>query len=267
MVTRDKASPDWLAVARSPRMLGILALLLLAAAVCIRLGAWQLDRAQIRGEQAAERAAQQHTDAAPVPIDEVLAPQTSVTADVVGTRVLVTGEYLTGAEFVIVEDVDGETGSLVVTGLRVSDGGGAGAVLPVLRGRVDGDAVTTTARLGPGGPLAAPEGTVTVIGEIAASEAALPGEYAPGTLGSISSGQLANLWGPPIYGGYLRLVSSDPPQSADLVPAPAPTASGGLNLQNLAYAAQWWIFGGFAVLLWIRLVRDEVTRRGEPRPE
>ena len=42
-----------------------------------------------------------------------------------------------------------------------------------------------------------------------------------------------------------------------------PTKPGsGLNIQNLAYAAQWWIFGAFAVLLWLRLVRDEARGSG-----
>ena len=42
---------------------------------------------------------------------------------------------------------------------------------------------------------------------------------------------------------------------------PRPTIEGGtgLNLQNLFYALQWWVFGGFAVLLWVRLVRDEAA--------
>ncbi|WP_230685068.1 hypothetical protein [Cellulomonas sp. JZ18] len=41
-----------------------------------------------------------------------------------------------------------------------------------------------------------------------------------------------------------------------------PTRAGtGLNVQNLAYAAQWWIFGLFAVGLWWRLVRDEAAGR------
>src|SRR5690606_31769991 len=42
---------------------------------------------------------------------------------------------------------------------------------------------------------------------------------------------------------------------------PRPTIEGGTGLsrQNLFYARQWWVFGGFAVLLWVRLVRDEAA--------
>jgi DNA-binding transcriptional regulator of glucitol operon len=36
-------------------------------------------------------------------------------------------------------------------------------------------------------------------------------------------------------------------------------------LQNYSYAFQWWIFTAFAVLMWIRLLRDGV--RGQPAAE
>ena len=41
--------------------------------------------------------------------------------------------------------------------------------------------------------------------------------------------------------------------------------------QNYGYAVQWWLFGGFAVFLWIKLVLDEldphrVEERERPTP-
>ena len=64
-------------VAVRPRMLGMLALFLAAAVVCGLLGAWQLDRARERGE-AAQTARQASLAAAdPVPLESVLAPQTT----------------------------------------------------------------------------------------------------------------------------------------------------------------------------------------------
>jgi hypothetical protein len=57
------------------------------------------------------------------------------------------------------------------------------------------------------------------------------------------------------------LTSSQPAQPATLELLPPPTRSGtGLNIQNLGYAAQWFVFGGFAVFLWVRLLKDEVLR-------
>lgn len=75
----------------------------------------------------------------------------------------------------------------------------------------------------------------------------------------ISSAALAGQWGGPIYSGYVVLASSDPAQDegVSLLPRPQIEGGEGLDLQNLFYALQWWIFGGFAVMLWLRLVRDE----------
>lgn len=38
--------------------------------------------------------------------------------------------------------------------------------------------------------------------------------------------------------------------------------------QNYGYALQWWLFGGFAVFLWVKLIFDELdpTDAEEPAP-
>ena len=244
-------------------MLAALVLLLALAAVFVRLGTWQLDRASERSQQAAARAAAQLAEADPVPIDEVVSPQSGITAEMVGRRVVVAGEY--GAEQYLVAEAgpDGEPGVVLLAPLFVAEGAGAGAVLPVVRGWVAGPAEDWVGERAPGGALAAPTGPVRVVGSIAGSEAALAGTGADGTLESVSAGQLANLWGSPIYSGYVRLELSEPAEAEPLRPAPAPAvAAGGLPLQNLAYAAQWWVFGLFALLVWIRLLRDERARQG-----
>src|SRR5690554_3901927 len=67
--------PSYLRTACSPRMLLLLVLLLGAAAVCARLGIWQLDRAELRGEAAAKAEQTELVDAPPEPLVDVLAPQ------------------------------------------------------------------------------------------------------------------------------------------------------------------------------------------------
>ena len=129
-------------------------------------------------------------------------------------------------------------------------------MLPVVRGWVadPGDAAA----------LAVPEGEVTVSGYLQSSEGAGDAAAAGGRTDAISSAALVNAWGGPIWSGYVVLTRSDPGQGDALAQLPPPTRSGsGLNVQNLAYAAQWWIFGGFALVLWIRMVRDE-ARGGVP---
>ncbi len=236
-----------------PRMLLLLVLLLAAAAVCGRLGAWQLDRAQVHGAAAAEQRAAELAAAPAVPLDDVLAPQTTFTGDLVGRKVTVTGAYEPEDQLLVTGRAhDGTTGLLVLTPLRTDDG----AVLPVVRGWVPAAA---DADVPPAGP-------VEVTGYLQASEEAGSG-VDEGRTDAISSAELLNSWRGPIYTGYLVVSSSDPAQSAQVVLLDPPTKPGaGLNIQNLAYAAQWWIFGAFAVLLWLRLVRDEARGAG-PEPE
>jgi cytochrome oxidase assembly protein ShyY1 len=244
--------------ARTPRMLGLLVLFLAIAAVCARLGAWQLERAEIRGAAAQAARLAEVEAAVPVPIEDVLAPQQSFDGALVGRRVEVTGVYEADGQLLVTDRVlDGETGSLVLTPLRVTstDPEVDGAVLPVVRGWVpDGTATDDAA-------LAVPDGEVQVVAYLQASEDSGAAPTGDGTADSISSAELLGLWGGPIWTGYGVLTDSDPAQPAAVELLPPPTRSGtGLNIQNLGYAAQWWIFGGFAVFLWVRLLKDEVLR-------
>lgn len=262
-----------LSVARQPRMIGLLLLFLLAAAVCARLGVWQLDRAHERGDLADRQAAAEAQSQGPEGLGALLEPQSTFPGDLVGRQAWVEGEYVPGTQMLVEGRAhDGAQGFLVLTALRVSDDGTGGAswaelsgppVLPVVRGWVaataDGAEPEVAAAV-----LAEPTGTVGLSGYLQASEALGQGSDVPGRTDSISSASLANVWGGPIYSGYVVVSSSDPAQPAgiELLDRPSIEGGDGLNLQNLFYALQWWIFGGFAVLLWLRLVRDE-TRVGE----
>lgn len=230
------AAPQYLRVARTPRMIGLLVLLLAIAAVCGRLGMWQLDRAQQRAAQSAD-----HERVAAVDLSDVLAPQQALSGDLVGTTVVVDGTF--GADQVLVagRELDGRTGHLVVTPLVLADG----AVLAVVRGWVAEPADAAA--------FPAPAGVVQVRGRLAAGEAA---RGTGGEVTAVSPAELVNRWGGPIYSAYLVLEQVEPAQG-DLTLLPEPAAGPGLDLQNLAYALQWWIFGGLAVLLWLRMVRDE----------
>ncbi|MGW6004044.1 SURF1 family protein [Oerskovia enterophila] len=275
----DQASPrpGFWAVARSPRMIGFLLLFLLAAGVCGRLGMWQLDRAYERAELAQQHAlaeAEAEAEAqGPDGLGELLRPQSTFPGELVGRKVWVEGEYeAVGQLLVAGRALDGETGFLVLTPLRVSDDGTGGEswadlsgppVVPVVRGWVPtADAAA----------LEVPSGQVRVTAYLQASEADGTGGLPEGQTDSISSAALANVWGNPIYGGYLVLIDSDPAQLAadeggpQVLPRPTIEGGTGVNVQNAFYALQWWIFGAFAVLLWVRLVRDEAAggrKRGD----
>lgn len=246
--------------ATAPRLIGIFLILVVGAAVCLRLGMWQLDRAQIRGEQeaAVEQAARE--SAAPVPLDSVIGPQTQLTQEMVGTRVSLQGVFEKREQFYVVAQVhDGHVGYFVLNGLTLTAGEHAGAVVPVVRGWVpepDPAYVQT---------LPDAEQEVTVMGYLSPSQAAGARLPEPELMESVSSAQLVNVWGGPIYSAHIRMAEPEPaalPAEAQVpqiepVGAP-PIEGGGLNLQNLAYAGEWWIFGVFALFLWWRMVRDEV---------
>ncbi len=248
-------------------MLVLLVILLSAAAVCARLGVWQLDRAVQRGETEAAQAAVEAARAEPEPLTEVLAPQTSFPSDLVAHTVTAAGVFEPGQLLVPGRVRDGVEGVLVLTPLRV---GATGAVLPVVRGWVPD--------LAAGAGLAAPSGSVEVAGYLQLGEAAGQGGMPDGQIDAISPAELVNVWTGPIYSGYLVASDVAPAQAGpiELLTPPTAPGGGGLNLQNLAYALQWWIFGGFAVLLWGRMVRDETQDRlappvvpaegGSPRP-
>lgn len=248
---------DWLRAGTRPRLLGILVILVAGAALCIRLGAWQLDRAQERGEQAAalEQAAQ--TEGDPTPLSDVVAPQTGFTQNMVARHVTVTGQYVPDQQFFIGgRDHDGVEGYYLLSAFAVADADDA--VLPVVRGWVSEPDRAY---------LEVPDGEVQLTGFLAGAEAATsgldPGLPTGAEIGLISPAQLVNVWGGPMYSGQLRLQAQDPAPATGALPAIEPIGppvieNAGLNIRNLAYAAEWWIFGGFALVLWWRMVRDEV---------
>ncbi|WP_343035664.1 SURF1 family protein [Isoptericola sediminis] len=262
------------AVARQPRMLVVLLLLLLAAAVCGRLGVWQIDRAYERANLAAQQEAVEQEASGPAELGELLAPQEAFPGELVGREARVTGTYEPDGQMLVAgRSLDGVEGYLVLTPLRVSDDGTGGAswaelsgppVLPVVRGWVDSPAPGPAA-------LEVPAGEVDVTGWLQASEStARTGTVpdnpdGPPLTQDIAASALANTWDGPIYSAYAVLTSSDPAQPAAAsggpAPLPRPVLDGGtdVNLQNFFYALQWWVFGLFAVALWVRLVRDEMA--------
>lgn len=238
-------------------MLGIFALLVVGAVVCVRLGAWQIDRAVGAAERQAaiEQAARE--DDPPVPVADVVAPQVGFTQAMVGTRVELTGTWEPDkAYWVTGRERDGEVGYVLLTAFREES---TGALMPVSRGWV--------AEQDPG-YLDLPTGTVTVMGFLDSSEAT-ESAIADGVdeIDAVSAGALVNVWGSPIYSGALILVSAEPadgapgtapPGAAEIGALPPPELpTGGLNLRNLAYALEWFVFGGFALFLWWRMIRDE----------
>ena len=67
--------------------------------------------------------------------------------------------------------------------------------------------------------------------------------------------ELAQTWPGPLVDGFVTL-SADDAARQGLEPAPLALPEGRGRLRNGAYAMQWWLFAGFAVVMAARIARD-----------
>lgn len=266
--------------ALKPEKILLLLVFIAAAFVCGRLGVWQLDRAYERANLAQQHALEEAENQQPAALADVLLPQATFGGSLVGKRVEVTGTYEPENQFLVNDRIiNGQTGFLVLDSLLVTEDGSGGASweglsgnprMPVLRGWIPANAVDVNGAITEewARKVAVPEGSVDLVGWLQASESTLTVSLPQGQTNSVSSAALANEWGNPIYGGYLVPQESVPADSSEIVPLPRPSIEGseGLNVQNVFYALQWWLFGGFAVILWLRLVRDDAKRAALEKP-
>ena len=234
----------------TPRWWGINVFLLLSIPFCIFMGSWQLgrfeDRVDDHRDAEARVASDQREEAGPL---DGLLPVTKATS---GKQATATGRYDTQ---LLVPDrqLDGKDGYYVLTLLHTD----AGRALPVVRGWLPGDP-------DPAKAPAPPAGEVTVTGALQASET--PGSNGvsarsglpEGQTAAISAASLINLVPYDVYDAWVTLNKGDSGMRA--VPASAPGGTG-LDLkafQNLGYTGEWFVFAGFVVFMWFRLLRREV---------
>ncbi|MEE1763754.1 MULTISPECIES: SURF1 family protein [unclassified Streptomyces] len=234
----------------TPRWWGINVFVLLAIPFCVFMGSWQLSRFEDRMRD--HRAATERidpADRAPArPLDELL----PVDKETSGELATVSGRY--GEQLLVPNrEVDGKSGFYVLTLLRTDEG----KALPVVRGWLPGAADA-------GRAPAAPSGEVTVTGSLQASETPgsngvpVQGGLPAGQTSAISAAALVNLVPEDLYDAWITLDKGDSGMKA--VPATAPQDTG-LDLkafQNLGYTGEWFVFAGFVVFMWFRLLRREV---------
>ncbi|MGW4895168.1 SURF1 family protein [Kitasatospora sp. NPDC004240] len=241
----------------TPRWASGTALAVAAVAVCLWLGTWQLGRFEdkVSSHQDLSRSV---VDAGPArPLGELLTTaEPQVTTATVGRAVTVTGTFDPAGQLLVPNRiVDGKQGYYVLTPLRTADG----RTVAVVRGWAPGSPAE-------GAPAAAvaPAGEVTVSGRLQAGEnagsgGAVAGGLPAGQLGTINHAALLNKL--TFDGWYDGWVSADSvPAGLSPVPTVRPQGGDGLTLrafQNLGYTLEWFVFGGFVVFMWFRLVRRE----------
>lgn len=246
----------------TPRWLGILATILVAATACVLLGNWQRGRYELR--HAVNAKIDAAATAAAVPLGQVLpAPGTAAgtagappSADAAWRRVSATGRYDT-ANIVLVRGrtVDNQLGFEIVTPLVLDDG----AALLVDRGWVP--SVAGGAYAQPVVPPA-PSGPVTVEGMLRLSEGKGDAvtRAADGKLETrrIAVGHIAAQLPYPVYGGFVAVDKQTPAADPTFVPLPVDHQNDWLNF---GYTIQWWIFAAMGLAGYVWLARREARDR------
>ncbi|MFF2411353.1 SURF1 family protein [Streptomyces sp. NPDC058092] len=234
----------------TPRWWGINLFVVLAIPFCVFMGTWQLGRFEdrVQTHDAAEKQPAPGTRAAK-PIDDLL-PVDTVTS---GRPATATGRY--ADQFLVPgRELDDKSGFYVLNLLRTD----SGKALPVVRGWLPGEPGHTAVP-------AAPTGKVTVTGDLQASENAgtagvdAAGGLPHGQIGMVSAASLVNLVPYDVYDAWVTLQDTGATGALRPVPAAAPQGTG-LDLkafQNLGYTGEWFVFAGFVLFMWFRLVRRE----------
>ncbi|WP_037574575.1 SURF1 family protein [Phaeacidiphilus oryzae] len=242
----------------TPRWLGLTLFAMVAVPTCVWLGLWQLSRFDGQVQHSEEQKAHPPSVSSAQPLDVLItgADQAGTTADDVGKEVSFAGVYDTAHQLLVPErQVDQRTGFYLLTPLRLANG----QYVPVVRGWMPGRASAAAAAKAP-----APGGLVDVVGRMQAPESSsTPGVIGSGALpsgqtGMISAANLLNQLPYQVWNGWIALDRVG--RGLTAVPTYQPNGGGGVSMravQNLGYTCQWFVFAGFAVFMWFRLVRNE----------
>lgn len=236
-----------------------------AVAVMLVLGQWQWERSRPSGAVAAADPTALPDPASLPQAPSLVGADGRVPEELVGSPVRVTGTWAPELDLLVSDraDADGTPGRWVVTGLRTDTPEGE-RVVPVVRGWIPAEP------LSPSQSVVAPEGgEITVLGWLQASEPLdLPVEIAQptGVAPLLSTPDLVNRWPVDLVGGFVvQAGESAAAAGSALVPRPLTEppedpATEPRDWRNLAYAGQWWVFAGFAIVLWWRMLRDDLAR-------
>lgn len=244
-------------------MLALHVFAVLATAAAVFLGLWQYGVWQDgREDQTATR-----VDAAPVPLDSVMSSDQAFPRTGVGEPVSLAGRWLPRSTFYVSgRELRGRTGLWAVTPVAVCGDDAArcskAPAILVVRGW------TASLRQAP----AAPTGRVRVTGWLQPGEGTDDPDPDPrdDVYTQLRVADALQRVPQDLYGGYViarQITPTVTPAAgsqagglAAVTPDALPKASAFTSVRNLLYALEWWFFGGFAVYVWWRWCRDEVSR-------
>ena len=233
----------------APRLWGghLLAVVLTAAAVL--LGLWQLDAWQTRRADEARDL----TTAEPVGLADVMGPDDPFPGRSVGQPVDLDGSWVPeGTVFVSGREHEGADGYWMVTPLAV--GGGDAPAVPVVLGWV----------ADPGTAPAPPQGEQQLVGWLQPPEGTgeRDADASDDVLPQLRIADLVQRVDQDLYSAYAIArdgVAGLP--AADL--AQLPEVGRFTAARNLFYGIEWWVFGGFVLLIWWRWVGEQRAPEAE----
>lgn len=256
-----------LRTAVSPRGAGLTVLAAAAAVVLVSLGVWQWERSRPVVDVGSLTRA---------PLTEVVPEQGRlVTADQ-GAPVTVTGTWRPDRQVLVADRDDpagtGVPGRWVVTAVEVTPETPArpAILVPVVRGWVAAGPWDGAADV----PAPAAGSAARVQGWVQASEPLdTPVEVVQpdGVVALLAGADLANRWPERVLDAFVLAEAGPGTGPATLVgvdrtmPGPVQAARGTRDWRNVAYAAQWWVFAGFAVVLWWRAMGDVAAAAARDR--
>lgn len=235
----------------SRRWIGLTLVLAAAIVVMVQLGRWQWHRFEHR--TARNAATSRALQATGVPVTSLLHLQGPVGRALVWRTATASGHYDQRRELLVRRrSLGGNIGFYVLTPLVPA----AGPAVLVNRGWVPSASSALATPLVP----AAASGNVTVTGRVRAGEPATDQTgYPAGQVARIAPWKIARTLPYPVLDGYLELTAQQP--QAGQLPRllPPPELSSG---PHLAYAVQWFLFAGVAVVGWGVLARQEAHDPG-----
>jgi cytochrome oxidase assembly protein ShyY1 len=228
------------------------------------LGEWQFHRLE---DRKASNAVVARNEAAPVaPVEDVLAPGREVDPEDQWRRVTATGTYAVEDTVIVrYRTRDGASGIDVVVPLETSQG----PSLLVDRGWTASDNRGTD----PEDVPPPPTGTVTVTGWVRVDATGDSTAVTDRSTRAIDSDEIGAALDREVYGGFVDLVSEDPPAPTPLEPAELPELDNGRDYFS---GLEGWFFVVHAVLgfselafeEWRRLrLRSATAPADEPTPE
>ncbi|KAE8763785.1 SURF1 family cytochrome oxidase biogenesis protein, partial [Georgenia thermotolerans] len=252
---------------RTPRWLGLIAVMVAFAVACVFLGRWQWHRYESRHAESLQVGAVY--DAAPVPLADVLTG-TGVPPGDQWRPVTMTGHYVPGGTVVLRNrPADGQAAGHLVTPFVAGLGDGREVVVVVDRGWLPAGQVEETGSALP----QPPGGEVTVTGRLRAPEAPVDRQRPHGQIYTITPPEVlasaaevtdvSDVAGLPLMDGYVLGAAEQPPADVALGTYSRPSYNWGLNL---SYTIQWGLFGVAALGAVVVLARREAAERAGRGP-